>query len=354
MSVRLADVAAAAGVSQATASRVLNGSSRRPKPDVAARVRAVAEELGYFPNAQAQALARSSARLMGLVVHDIADPYFSSIARGAQRGLAGSDMQLMLASTQREPGAEVEAIRTFMSYRTDAVLLVGSRGFDSGDLLQNAVDVYKSNGGRIAMIGQPLPGAGGVQIDNEGGGASLAEALLKQGYRRFIILSGGVNISTAAARTEGFLNKLRVSGVEPAAVVHGAFSRDGGYLMTSDLIASGQLADQSEAGAEQTRSSGMPGVGSGRCCLFCVSDVMALGAIAALRDAGWSIPEDIAVAGFDDIPTLADQYPGVTTVRLPLEEIGRMGAELLLSASGYDRRLIVEGTPVLRGSTPPC
>lgn len=354
MAVRLADVAAAAGVSQATASRVLNGSVRRPKPEVAARVRAVAEEMGYFPNAQAQALARSSASLMGLLVHDIADPYFSSIARGAQKGLRGSGVQLMLASTEREPGAEAEAVRTFMSYRTDAILLVGSRGFDSDALLDEAVNTYRTNGGRFAMIGQPLTGAGGVQIDNAGGAAALADALLRQGYRRFFILSGGEHVSTAAERTAGFTEKLKGAGLAPDHVAHGAFSRDGGYLMMSELISSGALGsagDSSEPGSGgeyedvQTETE--------KPCVFCVSDVMALGALAAVRAAGWSVPKDVAVAGFDDIPTLEDQYPTVTTVRLPLEEIGKMGAEMLLNNGDADRRLVIEGTPILRDSTPP-
>lgn len=345
MAVRLADVAAVAGVSQATASRVLNGSVRRPKPEVAARVRAAAEELGYFPNAQAQALARSSASLMGLIIHDIADPYFSSIARGAQRGLAGSGVQLMLASTEREAGAEAEAVRTFMSYRTDAVLLVGSRGFDSDEQLEETVNNYRKNGGRFAMIGQPLPNAGGVQVDNEGGAAALAQALALNGYRRFIILSGWSHVRTAAERTSGFSSKLKAAGISIETTLHGAFSRDGGYLMMSELISSGAL--QPIDGGPNAE------VEPEKLCVFCVSDVMALGALAAVRAAGLSVPEDIALAGFDDIPTLADQCPTITTVRLPLEAIGRMGAEMLLHNGEVDRRVVIEGTPVVRESTPP-
>ncbi|GAA1164654.1 LacI family DNA-binding transcriptional regulator [Nesterenkonia sandarakina] len=335
MAVRLADVADAAGVSQSTASRVLNGSARSPKPEIAARVRDAAERLGYFPNAQAQALARSSAGLMGLVVHDIADPYFSSIARGAQRALAGSGIQLMLASTERGAEAEVDAVRTFMSYRTDAILLAGTRGLSDDALLDQVLRIYRANGGRVAMIGQPLPNAGGVQIANESGAADLAEALLRQGHRRFAVLSGESTLSTSAQRAAGFLGKLRASGVAPEVVMEGAFTRDGGYLMMSELIDSGVL--QADPGRPL--------------CVFCVNDVMALGALAAVRAAGLAVPEDIALAGFDDIPTLADQHPTITTVRLPLEEIGRMSAEMLLADGDMDRRLVVEGAPVLRDST---
>lgn len=342
MAVRLADVADAAGVSQATASRVLNGSARRPKAEVAERVKAAAEKLGYFPNAQAQALARSTASLMGLIVHDIADPYFSSIARGAQRGLQDSGIQLMLASTERGAQAEVEAVKSFMSYRTDAILLAGTRGFDDDAVLQQALQQYQSNGGRVAMIGQPLPGTGGVRIENAAGAKALAEALLGEGHRRFAVLTGEPELSTAVQRSEGFRAGLAEAGVQPEVVLEGVFTREGGYLMMRELL---------ESGVVQRAGGGQDPV-----CVFCVNDVMALGALVALREVGLSVPEDVALAGFDDIPTLADQHPSITTVRLPLEEIGRRAAELLVAPAaeaeqGGGRQITVEGVPVLRAST---
>ncbi|NDK31885.1 LacI family transcriptional regulator [Nesterenkonia sp. Hz 6-5] len=337
MAVRLADVAKAAGVSQATASRVLNGSDRRPKEEVAVRVRAAAEKLGYFPNAQAQALARSSAGLVGLIVHDIADPYFSSIARGAQRGLEGSGKQLMLASTERVAQAEIEAVRSFMSYRTDAILLAGSRGFDDDVLLQKVLTTYRENGGQVAMIGQPLPNTGGVHIANAVSAAALARELLGAGHRRFAVLSGEAQVTTAVQRAEGFLGQLSGAEVDADAVLQGSFTREGGYRMMRELMNTGIVG---------------PGDGDHKpVCVFCVNDVMALGALAALREEGLSVPQDVCIAGFDDIPTLADQYPGITTVRLPLEDIGRTSAEILLDQAGAERRITVEGIPILREST---
>lgn len=337
MAVRLADVAQAAGVSLATASRVLNGSDRRPNEDVAARVRAAAEKLGYFPNAQAQALARSSAGLIGLIVDDIADPYFSSIARGAQRGLEGSGKQLMLASTERVAQAEVEAVRSFMSYRTDAIILAGSRGFDDDALLQKVLTTYQSNGGQVAMIGQPLPNTGGVRIANEASSAALARRLLEIGHTRFAVLSGEAELSTAAQRAAGFTGPLREAGLQAEAVLEGSFTRDGGYHLMRDLIRSGVVS--------ASHGSAAP------VCVFCVNDVMALGALAALREEGLKVPHDVCIAGFDDIPTLADQHPGITTVRLPLEDIGRMSATMLLGRDAAESLATVEGVPVLRDST---
>lgn len=337
MAVRLAEVAKAAGVSQATASRVLNGSSRRPAKEVADKVRAAADRLGYVPNAQAQALVRASARLMGLVVHDIADPYFSSIARGAQRGLAGTGFQLMLASTERDPAAEIEAVRSFMSHRTDAILLAGSRGAGDDGVLDKLLQVYRGDGGRVAMIGQPLEGSGGVRIDNRASAAALAQKLLDAGHRRFAVLSGESDLQTATQRAEGFVEALAGAGLAPEFLSQGAFTRQGGYQMMSALVDSGAVVSGGETGTPL--------------CVFCVNDVMALGALAALREAGLRVPQDVALAGFDDIPTLADQYPTISTVHLPLEEIGRMSAQMLLGDQAGGGLDVVEGVPVLRQST---
>ena len=125
--VTLTDVARRARVSQPTASRVLNGSTRKPAPHVVEAVRKAAEELGYIPNAQAQALARATTGLLGLLVHDIADPYFSAIASGVQRAAAGQQRQVMLAVTSRSPGLELAGVESFVAHRTDAIIMVGSR-----------------------------------------------------------------------------------------------------------------------------------------------------------------------------------------------------------------------------------
>src|SRR4051812_35814830 len=130
--VTLSDVARRAGVSQPTASRVLNGSTRKPAAHVVEAVRKAAAELGYIPNAQAQALARSATGLLGLLVHDIADPYFSAIASGVQRAAAGQQRQVLLSGTPRRPAQELAAGAAVVAPRTDAVLLGGSRGGPPG------------------------------------------------------------------------------------------------------------------------------------------------------------------------------------------------------------------------------
>ncbi|CAJ1506250.1 LacI family DNA-binding transcriptional regulator [[Mycobacterium] burgundiense] len=337
--VTLQDVAQRAGVSQATASRVLNGSSRVPGEDVADRVRTAARELGYVPNAQAQALARASTGLLGLVVHDIADPYFSSIVRGAQAAARAAAKQVLLASTDRDFDIERESVSTFIAHRADAIVLAGSR--QSGHLdreLEAEFERYRANGGRLVVIGQPLAYGGAVEPENQAAAAELAEALMDAGHRQFAVIGGPGSIRTAVDRRNGFVEALCRRGLSTVVEVSGDFTRDGGYSAARRLAAALQLE---------------PGAAAAPVCVFAVTDVMAIGAIAAWRELGLQVPRDVCIAGFDDIPTLRDHTPSLTTVALPLERIGARAVELALHGAGDidDLRERVPGRVLLRDST---
>ena len=332
MTVKLTEVAHHAGVSLATASRVLNGSSRTPAANIAERVRAAAEELGYVANAQAQALARSTTGLVGLVVHDIADPYFSAIAHGVQQAALRSNHQVLLASTdiageQESPdGAELAAVNAFISYRTDAIILAASRRLHEDPRLIKALGRYIKNGGRVVTLGtSAIADAHVLSVANHDGAMALTAALTARGRKRFVILAGPHERNTARIRVEGFTAGLAQNKLEPIAVIQGAFTSQGGYDSTLEYL------DQAGAGAptEVLAESGT----SSPLCILAANDVMALGAMTALRSRGLRIPQDVQVAGFDDIPTLRDYFPGLTTYRLPLDEIGQLAAELALSPS---------------------
>lgn len=337
--VTLQDVAVRAGVSQATASRVLNGSSRVPGEGVADRVRTAARELGYVPNAQAQALARASTGLLGLIVHDIADPYFSSIVRGAQSAARNANKQVLLASTDRDFDIEREAVSTFIAHRADAIVLAGSR--QSGHLdrdLEAEFGRYRENGGRVVVIGQPLAFGGAVEPENHFAAGQLADSLIAEGHTRFAVIGGPGNIRTAVDRRNGFVEALGRRGITPLVEVAGAFTRDGGHSAAKRLA----IACEITSGAV-----GEP------VCVFAVTDIMAIGAIAAWREMGLSVPDDVGIAGFDDIPTLRDHTPGLTTVALPLEDIGFKAVQLALRTDldGEDLRERIAGRVVLRDST---
>ncbi len=331
--IRLTDVATRAGVSLATASRVLNGSLRSPAEAIAGRVRAAADELGYVANAQAQALARSSTGLVGVVVHDISDPYFSSIVRGAQHAARMRRSQVLLASTDRDEQTEVDAVRAFAVYRTDAIILAGSRGSHDDQALTRELARYTANGGRLVTFGRTgFPDARVVEVANADGAARLVSALVDRGRRRFAVLGGPAELVTVQQRVAGFRRALVVAGLAPLVVEHAEFTSQGGYRSAMLCL---DAAGPGTPGADEPL------------CLLAVNDVMALGALTAARARGLTVPADVEVAGFDDIPTLRDFDPPLTTFRLPLERMGERAAELALTGDGSGP-VLIEGEVVLR------
>ncbi|WP_082357807.1 LacI family DNA-binding transcriptional regulator [Arthrobacter alpinus] len=348
MPVKLSEVARHAGVSLATASRVLNGSARTPAADIAERVQAAALELGYVANAQAQALARSATGLFGLVVHDIADPYFSAIAHGVQQVALTSRRQVLLASTDIGEDAELTAVNAFISYRTDAIILAASRRETEDPRLSKALAQYIANGGRVvALGGTSIPGARSVHVDNVAGSRELVEVLAHQGVNRFAILAGPPERNTARSRVSGFLQALNDLGQSPAVLIHGSFDSQGGYQATLECLDS--LGIKGDSSPDSLRGDDSGNVGAQPLCILAANDVMALGAMTALRSRGLRVPEDVQVAGFDDIPTLRDHSPGLTTYRLPLERIGELAAELALSPDA-NATAHVTGQVILRES----
>lgn len=337
--VTLSDVAREAGVSLATASRSINGSSRRVREELRDKVLAAAARLNYSANAQAQAMARGHTNVVGLVVHDIADPYFSSIAAGVMRGAEEHRLLVTVGSTARRPERELDYLESLRGQRGRAAILAGSRVEDAKlqEALTREIQAFESGGGRVVVISQQRLPVDTVVIENRSGARALATELVALGYRRFGVLAGPRNLLTARDRLEGFRDGLSKAGAPaPEVVVRGEFTRDGGYAAMSELL---DAADGGVGGIE---------------CVFAVNDVMAVGAMAACRDRGLSLPGDLALAGFDDIVTLRDVHPGLTTVRLPLEEAGLLALELVLTAEegAAPRQRRIKGEVVVRASTP--
>ncbi|WP_436791162.1 LacI family DNA-binding transcriptional regulator [Yinghuangia sp. YIM S10712] len=333
----LADVAAAAGVSLATASRALNGSTRQVGEDLRRRVLDAARKLNYAPNASAQAMVRGRGNVVGLLVHDIADPYFSSIAAGVMRIADEHRLLVTLASTLRRPESELEHLAALRGQRGRAAILVGSRTTDKDatEALRREAAAFSASGGHVVAISQRALPVDTVVVENRAGARLLAEELTRLGYRRFAVLAGPGDVVTARDRLQGFKEGLAAGKgrIPQGAVLHGAFTRDGGYEAMSGLL---------------NRRGPRPE------CVFAVNDVMAVGAMAACRDQGVDLPGEMAIAGFDDITTLRDVTPGLTTVRLPLERMGEIAMDLVLTARpGTSPRLRrIRGEVVLRASTP--
>lgn len=332
---RLTEVADQAGVSLATASRVLNGSDRTVGDPLRRRVLAAAAQLGYRANPHAQAIARGASNIIGLVVHDLADPYFSTIADGVMRQCEQRGLVVVLASTRRDPAREIEYASALRAQRARAVIIVGSCTTDTELTTRLAKELASiaESGGRVACVTQNRLGTNTILIQNRAGARDLARALAGMGHRRFAVLGGPADLLTARDRHQGFVDGLARAGVPTAdvRVIHSAFSRDGGYA------AAQQLVDR----------------GLGVTCVFACNDVMAVGAMAAFRERGLRVPDDVSVAGFDDIKTLRDLTPQLTTVHLDLEQLGERAAELALAGEPEDPAQLVRvrGQVVLRDST---
>ena len=315
--VRLSDVAKDAGVSLATASRVLNGSARVPGKEVAERVRAAADRLGYVPNAQAQALARSRSGLIGLVVHDIADPYFATIAREVQQQVFASQSQVLLTQTDRRIDTEVRALRSLIAQQVDALVLVGSHRYGTEDdtAISTLLEGFERNGGKVVGLGQSLGVGRTIVADDAGAAHELATALVVEGHRRFAVVEGIAGIPSAGSRTGGFIAALTEAGIEPELSIAADLTRDGG------LEAAARVAEHLEGSA---------GAGSEPLCLFAPADVMALGALGELRRRGLDVPGQVAVAGFGGVTAAADANPSLTTIALPLSEMAAQAAAWVL------------------------
>ncbi|RCS58799.1 LacI family DNA-binding transcriptional regulator [Microbacterium sp. JB110] len=330
----LQDVAREAGVSLATASRVLNGSTRNVAGAYRERVEAVADRLGYSANLSAQATARGTSATIALLVADIADPYFSRIASGVAHAADDENLVLTIGITERATEREARLVRNLRGQRPRGIVLAASRSShtDSAVLTAMLHDV-ESAGGTIVSIGAPAGTANArtVAIDDRGGALELGRALAQRGYRDAIALAAADGLVTSDDRLAGFSEGFGTAGGNAPRVLRTGFSRAEGYHAMSAALEDGVL----------------PGT-----VVFAITDVVAIGAMSAIRDAGRGIGDDIAVAGFGSIPFASDVTPTLTSVNAPLELLGEAAVRAVVAA---------EWTPpaplplslAIRDSTPP-
>jgi len=329
----LSDVARQAGVSLSTASRALNGSRDRVvRPDLAARALQAAHELNYVPNAAAQTMARGHSMAVALIVGDIRDPYFSSIAAGVIKTASESGYIVTLSTISYDREALIPLIHAMRQQRPEALLMAGSLWNEESylrEVREALQDFQASTGSQICSIGQSHLGFHSVTMKNRAGASCLGSALAGQGFSTAAVLAGPKLHMTAAKRTQGFIEGFSSSG-SVATRVHGDFTRDGGHEAMMTVLGMDPLPE----------------------LVFAVNDVMAVGALAAARESGVRVPEDIAVAGFDDIPTLRDVSPALTTVRVPMELLGTTAVNLVLQPPGTEPTTVtLTTTPVFREST---
>jgi DNA-binding LacI/PurR family transcriptional regulator len=305
----LEEVARSAGVSRATVSRVINGGSRVSAQALAAVERAIAE-IGYTPNRAARSLVTRRADSVALVVPEtgdkfVADPFLTGALQGVSAGLAGSELQLVLLIAQ-QAGDTARLLRYLRAGHVDGAVVMSHHREDHlpAELARTRL--------RCVYVGRPLEPGGitspYVDADNVGGGRTAAEHLIHRGARQIATIAGDPDMPPGVDRLAGWQAAMRDAGRAVTALAYGDWTAEGGAQAMRSL-----LADWPDIDA-----------------VFVASDLMAIGALHVLREAGHHVPDDVAVVGFDDSLLATATVPPLTTVRQDPEQLGRRAAELLI------------------------
>ena len=312
MKVTIRDVAREAGVSVATVSRVLNDSG--PVSETTRhRIREIATRLRYVPDSAARSLITRRSTTVGVLLPDLHGEFFSEVIRGIDQTAQRSGYHLLVSGSHNDKG-EIEAALRAMRGRVDG-LVVMSPDIDSAALVANL-----PASSPVVLLNCFIDGDGfdSLTIDNFGGAEAMVRHLIAAGHRRIAFIKGAERNYDAAERLRGYRAALADAGLEPdpALELRGDFTESGGH----------------DAALRITRIPQRP------TAVFAANDSMAIGALAALRDAGVSVPDDMAVAGFDDIPIARYMSPPLTSVRVQISEMGERAVHMLLRAIGGENQ----------------
>ncbi|MDY6923029.1 MAG: LacI family DNA-binding transcriptional regulator [Pseudomonadota bacterium] len=294
------DVAERAAVSVASVSRVLTGAGAVAE-GTRARVMQAVEALQYVPHSGARSLSTSKTQTIGVILPDLYGEFFSELIRGMDVAARALGFHLIVSSSHDDAAEASAAIRS-MRGRVDG-LIVLSPHLDAANLaagLAGRLPILLMNGGDGA--GRPS-----IVVDNHGGAVQAVDHLVATGRRRIAHISGPTGNLEAETRLAGYLEAMARAGL-PTTVVEGAFDQASGHRAAAELVARAERPD----------------------AIFAGNDMMAVGALLALQDAGLAVPEDVALVGFDDVPIAGLMRPGLTTLRIQIAETGRRALERLV------------------------
>jgi LacI family transcriptional regulator len=301
----IVDIARRAGVSTSTVSHVLNGT-RRVLPETAGPVWAAIKELGYKPNDIARSLARSCSATVGLAISAISNPYFSDLIQAMQRECDAAGLMVFLSDTEDDPEREFEVVKALHQRRVDGILLA-----PAPDPTGRTLAYLKADRVPCVLVDRlSSPAFDGIGVENRVSMAQLVAHILGHGHTRIGYVPGHPNFETTLERIEGYRGALQAAGL----------------TVDESLIAS-PTSDRSQA---TQAAAGMLGRADRPTALVTGNNHATIGAIRAIRQAGLRIPEDIALAGFDDFDWAGEFEPSLTVIAQPIEEIGRLSAARLI------------------------
>lgn len=313
------DIALSANVSIGTVSHVVNASAG-VRPELVRRVKKAMQDLGYQPSQLARSLRRNQTDMLGMIVPDITNPFFPVVVRGVEDAAYREGYRLVLCNADNDPAKEEAYLSDLLSYRMAGLIVIPS--VDS-----RIVSIVDENrcGNRVVCVDRaPVDWAGdSVTVNNEEGAYQVVRYVIGMGHRCIGTITGPLHVSNAIERLAGYRRALSEAGLElsPEYVQEGRFERQSGYQKTQTLL---RLLPRPTA-------------------IFASNDLIALGILGALSDAGLSCPDDVSVVGFDDLEVSSFTNPPLTTVTQPAYQLGASAVTVLLNrmnGSAADRQQI--------------
>ncbi len=326
------DVAKRAGVAPITVSRVINNSGYISQ-GTRERVEAAVKELGYDPNTLARGLRSKRTKTLALVVTDIANPYFTLMARGVEDAAGAADYSVVYCNTDESEAKEEKYANLLAQRQVDGVLLVPSCGN------VKTIKFLLSNEITVVALDRRISGVkiDSVRSDSQDGAKRLVDLLIGLGHERIVMITGPTDVSTSADRVAGYQQALGEAGLARNELVcYGAFNQESGYELTRQAM------------AHAPRPT----------ALFGANNFITIGIIKALQDLKLNVPGDVSVVGFDDLPESMLLSPFLTVAAQPAYDMGRMATELLLKRisgelSGRCQTLVLQTQVIERESSGP-
>ena len=313
------EVAKLAGVAPITASRVMNDSGYASE-EVRRRVKEAAKELNYVPNTLARSLKSKRTQTLALVLTDITNPFWTTVARGVEDAASDRGDNVIFCNTDESAEKQSMYVNTLLQKQVDGVLLVPAQSDE------NPVETLLQHDVQVVLLDRRLEKvqADVVRCDSKGGAYQLTKLLLKLGHRRISILRGPEGVSSAEDRMAGYQLALYEAGikVEDELVYTCDFSVESGYEMTKNLLT----------------------IASRPTAMFASNNFIAIGALKALRDARIEVPKDMSVVGFDDLPQAMVVDPFLTVADQPAYDMGRLATLRLLDLLNHKKSKSFEDT----------